>query len=96
MTIVYVVSLHTFDWCFLRHVCATKETALGYWEEIRTECIKENDDMIIHCHEQGYDANRWEKRNEILRSLKPGEKLSNDDTWRCDEYPTMEEWEVEP
>ena len=96
MTTVYVVSLHTFDWCFLRHVCATKETALKYWEEIRKECIEDNDHMIAHCKDNKYDdENDWKKRNDILRDLEPGEKPDNDDTWHCDEFPTMEEWEVE-
>jgi hypothetical protein len=92
---VWVVSLHTFDWCFLRHVCKTKETAIKYWGEIRKECIENNDRMIKYCNEQGYtDAEDWEYCNDILRNLKPGEEPPADDT-RCDEYPYMKEWVVD-
>ena len=92
---VWVVSLHTFEWCFLRHICKTKETAIKYWNEIRSECIEQNDRMIKYCNDCGYiDAEDWEYCNEILRKLNPGETPPTDDT-RCDEYPTMEEWVVD-
>ena len=93
----FVVFLHTFDWCFLRHVCKTRETALKHWEEIRLECVEQNDRMIEYCNKQTYtnDVEDWEKRNEILRGLKPGERPENDESWDCDEFPTIEEWEVE-
>jgi hypothetical protein len=90
MTTVWVVAEHRFEWFDVKHVCGSKQTALQRWREIRDDLIKEAQDMVEHCEEEGLGYEKgWEKVVRMLQNLKPGELCE------CD-CPDIKEWEVEP
>jgi hypothetical protein len=62
--------------------------ALGKWNELRLELIKENKHMVEYCIETNSSPEPWSSAITLLHNMNPG------DNPHCD-YPDIKEWMLE-